>query len=154
MKLPKARKRGESYRIELMFNGKRISATRDTEKECEQWAALKLLELKTGQAQEEKGIKPTLPFKQLCEKYYTERGSKLKSNYVIRNKLNNIDHILGDLATSRYTSLSQLTLYVGVINVFLKCKAVQRLENLQCSPLFSLMHKKSYFLLRATSGKW
>ena len=99
MKLPKARKRGESYRIELMFNGKRISATRDTEKECEQWTALKLLELKTGQAQEEKGIKPPLPFKQLCEKYYTERGSKLKSNYVIRNKLDNIDRILGDLAT-------------------------------------------------------
>lgn len=99
MKLPKARKRGESYRIELMFNGKRISATRDTEKECEQWAALKLLELKTGQAQEEKGTKPPLPFKQLCEKYYTERGSKLKSNYVIRNKLDNIDRILGDLAT-------------------------------------------------------
>ncbi|WP_353170925.1 site-specific integrase [Acinetobacter rudis] len=99
MKLPKARKRGESYRIELMFNGKRISATRDTEKECEQWAALKLLELKTGQAQEEKGIKPALPFKQLCEKYYIERGSKLKSNPMIKNKLDNIDRILGDLAT-------------------------------------------------------
>lgn len=41
MKIPKARKRGESYCIELMFNGKRVSATRDTEKECEQWAALK-----------------------------------------------------------------------------------------------------------------
>lgn len=99
MKIPKARKRGSSFRIELMFNGKRIGATRDTEKECEQWAALKLLELKTGQAQEEKGIKPPLPFKQLCEKYYTERGGKLKSNYVIRNKLDNIDRILGSLAT-------------------------------------------------------
>lgn len=99
MKLPKPRKRGNSFRIELMFNGRRISATRDTEKECEQWAALKLLELKTGQAQEEKGIKPPLPFKQLCENYYNERGSKLKSNYVIRNKLDNIDRILGGLAT-------------------------------------------------------
>lgn len=99
MKIPKPRKRGNSFRIELMFNGKRISATRDTEKECEQWAALKLLELKTGKVQEERGIKPIYPFKQLCEKYYLEKGCKLKSAYVIRNKLDNIDKILGNLAT-------------------------------------------------------
>jgi len=37
MKIPKPRKRGNSFRIELMFNGQRIGATRDTEKECEQW---------------------------------------------------------------------------------------------------------------------
>ena len=98
MKIPKPRKRGNSFRIELMFNGQRISATRDTEKECEQWAALKLLELKTGKAQVDQGIKPSFPFKQLCEKYYLEKGSKLKSAYVIRNKLDNIDRILGDLA--------------------------------------------------------
>ncbi|WP_228146056.1 hypothetical protein [Acinetobacter sp. ANC 4558] len=36
MKIPKPRKRGHAFRIELMFNGQRISATRDTEKECEQ----------------------------------------------------------------------------------------------------------------------
>lgn len=99
MKIPKPRKRGNSYRIELMFNGKRISATRDTEKECEQWAALKLLELKTGKAQEEKGVKPAYPFKQLCEKYYSEKGSKLRSGYVIRNKLDNLERITGELAT-------------------------------------------------------
>jgi len=33
MKLPKPRKRGDAYRIEIMFDGKRYSATRDTEKE-------------------------------------------------------------------------------------------------------------------------
>ena len=99
MKIPKPRKRGDSFRIELMFNGKRISATRDTEKECEQWAALKLLELKTGKSQEDDGIKPSVPFNQLCEKYYAEKGSKLKSSHVIRNKLNNNDRILGELAT-------------------------------------------------------
>ena len=52
MKLPKARKRGDAYRIELMFDGKRYSATRDTEKECEQWAAIKMLELKAGAKEE------------------------------------------------------------------------------------------------------
>lgn len=98
MKIPKPRKRGDSFRIELMYEGKRISATRDTEKECEQWAALKLLEFKTGKAQEEKGIKPSFPFKKLCEKYFLEKGSKLKSSHVIRNKLDNLERITGELA--------------------------------------------------------
>lgn len=49
---------------------------------------------------EEKGIKITYPFKQLCEKYFIERGSQLKSAHVIRNKLDNIDRILGELATT------------------------------------------------------
>ena len=35
----------------------------------------------------------------MCEKYFEERGSKLKSKDVIRNNLNNIDRVLGDLAT-------------------------------------------------------
>lgn len=99
MKIPTPRKRGNSFRIELMFDGKRISATRDTAKECEQWAALKLLELKSGKVDEESGVKSSYPFNQLCEKYYAEYGVKLKSAPVIRNKFNNIDRILGGLAT-------------------------------------------------------
>lgn len=46
MKLPKPRKRGDAYRIEIMLNGKRLGATRDTIKECEQWATQKILEAK------------------------------------------------------------------------------------------------------------
>ena len=48
MKIPKPRKRGDAYRIEIMIDGKRQSATRDTVRECEQWAASKLLEVKAG----------------------------------------------------------------------------------------------------------
>lgn len=99
MKLPKPIQRGSTFRITVTYDKKRYSATRDTAKECEQWATLKLLELKTGKAQLEQGIMPALPFKQLCEKYYIEKGCKLKSGYVIRNKLDNIDRILGALAT-------------------------------------------------------
>lgn len=99
MKLPKPIQRGSSFRITVTYDKKRYSATRDTAKECEQWAALKLLELKSGTADKEKGIKPIFPFKQLCEKYYVERGSKFKSAHIIRNKLDNIDRILGELAT-------------------------------------------------------
>ncbi len=98
MKLPKPIQRGHSWRITVTYDKKRYSVTRDTAKECEQWASLKLLELKTGKAQAEKGIKPSLPFSQLCEKYYNERDSKLKSKEVIKNKLDNLSRIVGDLA--------------------------------------------------------
>lgn len=48
MKLPKPRKRGDAYRIEIMIDGKRLSVTRDTVKECQAWASQKLLEAKAG----------------------------------------------------------------------------------------------------------
>lgn len=99
MKLPKPIKRGETYRITVTYNKQRYSCTRDTAKECEQWAALKLLELKTGKAQTEKGIKPHFSFKNLCEKYYLEKGVKLKSKEIIRIKLNNLETLFGDLAS-------------------------------------------------------
>lgn len=89
MKLPKARKRGETYRIELMFNGKRISATRDTEKECEQWAMLKLLELKTQQSKEANDEKPHYPLSALMYKYYEEVGKYKKSSRSIRISIKN-----------------------------------------------------------------
>lgn len=85
MKLPKARKRGEAYRIELMFNGKRISATRDTEKECEQWAMLKLLELKTEQKNNtDEVIKQHYPLSALMHKYYEEIGRHKKSSRTVK----------------------------------------------------------------------
>ena len=49
MKLPTPRKRGDAYRIEIMIDGQRMSATRDTIKECHAWASRKLLESKAGQ---------------------------------------------------------------------------------------------------------
>ncbi len=87
MKLPKARKRGESYRIELMFNGKRISATRDTEKECEQWAMLKLLELKT-QTYEDTKVKQHYPLSALMRKYYDSTGKFKKTKRSINISIN------------------------------------------------------------------
>lgn len=99
MKIPKPIQRGHTWRITVTYDKKRYSVTRDTPKECEQWAALKLLELKTGKTQVENGIKPSFPCHQLCEQYYAEHGSKLRSNYVIRSKLDNLDRILGHLAT-------------------------------------------------------
>lgn len=72
--MPKPIKRGESYRIKIMIAGKTYSATRDTVKECEQWAAQKLLEAKANKLAEDQGIKQHYPFKTLFHKYYDEHG--------------------------------------------------------------------------------
>ncbi|MPY08839.1 tyrosine-type recombinase/integrase [Moraxella catarrhalis] len=81
MKLPKPRKRGHSYRIELMINGKRLSATRDTAKECEQWAASKLLEHKAGHNDEvvESSITVTLTLSELLKLYHENIGKYKRS---------------------------------------------------------------------------
>ena len=97
MKLPKARKRGDSYRIELMHNGKRISATRDTEKECEQWAMLKLFELKT---QENDNVKtqPHFPVSALFKKYYDEIGKLKKTHRSIKVSINHFNKTFPNIA--------------------------------------------------------
>lgn len=73
MKLPKPRKRGNSYRIELMLDGKRISATRDTAKECEQWASERILEHKARQGLADKD-KPTMKLGELLALHYNAVG--------------------------------------------------------------------------------
>ncbi|QOW46490.1 MULTISPECIES: site-specific integrase [Acinetobacter] len=98
MKLPKPRKRGEAYYIEIMINGKRSSATRDTAKECEQWAAQKLLEVKANQVTEDLGVKPHYPFKTLFYKYYDEVGKKMRGSSYIKQQLNPFDLKFGALA--------------------------------------------------------
>lgn len=98
MKLPKPIQRGSSWRVTVTFDNKRYSATRDTAKECEQWASLKLLELKTGKANFEQGIKPAYPFRLLCNKYYEEHGRHMRSARTINFKLKNLDHIAPNLA--------------------------------------------------------
>ena len=72
MKIPKIRKRGEAGRIEFMFNGRRISATRATEKEYEQQVMLKLLELKTEQKNNKNDVKQYYPLSVLMYKYYED----------------------------------------------------------------------------------
>ena len=74
MKIPKPIKRGETYRVTVTYDNKRYSCTRDTAKECEQWAALKLLELKTQNKIESGDLKPKFSFRDLNSKYYQDVG--------------------------------------------------------------------------------
>ncbi|QDJ91847.1 tyrosine-type recombinase/integrase [Acinetobacter haemolyticus] len=74
MKIPKPRKRGETYTITVSYQNKRYYCTRDTAKECEQWAALKLLELKSQTRIESGELKPKFIFRDLNTKYYQDVG--------------------------------------------------------------------------------
>lgn len=72
MRLPKPRKRGDSYRIEIMLDGKRLSATRDTAKECTIWASQKILEYKAGLIQSDKSR--VMSFVELIKLYHEKAG--------------------------------------------------------------------------------
>lgn len=80
MKLPKPRKRGDAYRIEIMLDGKRYSATRDTAAECTKWASQKLLEHKAGLLEHDKIAKPhTMTFAELLILYHDKVGKSKPS---------------------------------------------------------------------------
>lgn len=98
MKIPKPVKRGESYRIKIMIAGKTYTATRDTAKECEQWAAQKLLEAKANQLAEDQGVKQHYPFKTLFYKYYDEVGQKLRGSKYVKEQLKPFEEKFGQLA--------------------------------------------------------
>lgn len=98
MKIPKPRKRGEAFYIEIMINGKRSSATRDTSKECEQWAAQKILEARANQLAEDQGVKQHYPFKTLFHKYYDEVGKKLRGSIYVKQQLGPFEEKFGALA--------------------------------------------------------
>ncbi len=74
MKIPKPRKRGETYTITISYQNQRYYCTRDTAKECEQWAAIKLLELKAQTKIETGELKPKFMFRDLNTKYYQDVG--------------------------------------------------------------------------------
>lgn len=101
MKLPKPRKRGETYTITISYQNKRYYCTRDTAKECEQWAALKLLELKTHTKIESGELKPKFTFRDLNQKYYENVGqwNKSKSSRAwIAGQYKNFESKFGALA--------------------------------------------------------
>ncbi|OUY08081.1 tyrosine-type recombinase/integrase [Acinetobacter populi] len=91
-------KRGNSYRIQVRYKDLRDTATRDTARECEQWAATRLLELKAQYSnlitlQE----KPPYPFRSLFEKYYLEVGRHKRGYTYIKQQLSAFDRYFGDM---------------------------------------------------------
>lgn len=89
-KIPKPIQRGQSYRIHLMIDGQRYSCTRDTARECEQWAAKKILESKASVSVDNKS---TLSLNALISNYIdkvskNKKGAKIeyiKLQALVRN---------------------------------------------------------------------
>lgn len=101
MKLPKPRKRGDAYSISISYDKKRYYCTRDTAKECEQWAASKLLELKAQTKIENGELKPKYLFRDLNTKYYQDVGQfnpSISSRDWIKGQYKNFEMKFGALA--------------------------------------------------------
>ena len=148
MKLPKARKRGDAYRIELMFNGKRYSATRDTAKECEQWAALKILELNAnaGESVAEEA-KLIFTFKQLFDEYFEKVGRHSKSKDWILVQYKTFETKFGDLAHKNIHDITpqDLTAWRNRRSTQVKENTVLKEISL-FSAMFTYAHKEMFLL--------
>lgn len=105
MKLPKPRKRGNAYRIEIMLDGQRYSATRDTAQECTRWASQKLLEHKAGLLESDKKPK-AITFNELLTLYHDKVG-KFKPS--ARTEIVFIKAFVRDFAILADTPISDIT---------------------------------------------
>jgi integrase len=113
MKIPKPRKRGNSWQIQFMHEGVPYTCTRDTEKECIDWVLIKKLELKTGKAQEADGIKPHFSFKNLFDQYYMTVGRFKDGSKYITEQYKAFNKYFGDLANVSIHDITpkQLTIW-------------------------------------------
>lgn len=106
MKLPKPRKRGNSWSVSIMINGKREYCTRDTEQECKTWAMLRLVDASSTPKEEVEAKKNVMTFWDLFQMYYKEHGRDTKSKKYIREQLDSFEKKFGQLA---YKNISDIT---------------------------------------------
>lgn len=107
MKLPKPRKRGNSWSISIMFNGKREYCTRDTEQECLHWAMNKLIESNSTPKEEIEEKKKTITtFHDLFSMYYKSHGRETKSKKYIREQLDSFEKRFVGLSTKDITQIT------------------------------------------------
>lgn len=96
--MQKAIQRGNAWRIQVRYKNLRDGATRDTAKECEQWAARRLIELQHEYENAATEEKPDFPFKVLFEKYFEEVGRNMASAGYIMQQVKAFDKYFGKLA--------------------------------------------------------
>lgn len=99
-------KRGNSWRIIVQYNKQRYTATRDTAKECEQWASRKILELKAHSPEELEQINNSLTFIDLFDLYYDKEGKFKRGVKFIKQQRKAFKKYWGDLAD---TLIHQIT---------------------------------------------
>jgi integrase len=106
MKIPKARKRGDAWRIEVMHQGKRLSSTHDTQKQAEEWAARKLLQLRDDEHRIELGELPQHTFSQLIDIYLIKVSPTKKGGDVEQARLVNFLRSFPELGVKPITQIT------------------------------------------------
>lgn len=104
MKIPKAIQRGDSWRICVNFQSKRYTSTHDTEKEAQEWAARKIIELKDA-AKKPKDELPSHSYREAIEYYLKHvtpkkkgaRWETLRFRKLVRDNPRLVDKLLLDL---------------------------------------------------------
>lgn len=105
MKLPKPRKRGNSWSISIMFNGKHEYCTRDTKQESLHWAMNKLIESNSTPKNEiEENNKTITTFHDFFSMYYKSHGRQTKSKKYIREQLDSFEKRFAGLAAKDITA--------------------------------------------------
>ncbi len=107
--MPKAEKRGDSYRMSFMYDGQRYRVTRDTAKECEQWVMLKMLELKTQRKDASIG-RIVFLLTDLFDDYLDKVGKHKKTAKYIRDKLKVIKRDYPNLVALNVADITPKTL--------------------------------------------
>lgn len=107
MKLPKPRKRGNSWSVSIMVHGKREYCTRDTEQECLHWAMNRVIEANsTPKEVIEEKKKTVTTFHDLFSMYYKSHGKDTKSKKYIREQLDSFEKRFGALTKKDITKIT------------------------------------------------
>lgn len=150
MKIPKPRKRGDTYTITVSYQNKRYYCTRDDPKECIQWARLKLLELNTQSKVESGELKPKFLFRDLNEKYYKDVGqhnpSKSSRDW-ITGQYKNFEMKFGALAQKSIYDITpkDLTVWRNKRNTEVSANTVLK-EISHYSAMFTYAHKELFLI--------
>ncbi|ENX00866.1 hypothetical protein F900_01850 [Acinetobacter modestus] len=141
-------KRGNSYRIQVKYKHLRDAATRDTAKECTDWAVRRLMELQLQYQEELKKLeKPDIPFRDLFTQYYENVGKNKKSSPYIKNYLKQLDYYLGHLAnTSIYDITPQDMVAVRDRRLKLAKSSTVNRELSLCSSVFTYAVSELFIL--------
>jgi integrase len=115
MKLPKATKRGDAWRIQFMYDGARYSSTHDTEKQAQEWAARKILEVKDKARRAESGELPEHTYREAIQLYMQHvtvkkkgvRWETLRLNKLMRENPHLVDKQLSKLTKHDFTNYKE-----------------------------------------------
>ena len=105
MKIPTPKKRGHAWRTEFMHNGKRYSATHDTQAEAKEWAAREMLRVRDDAKKIDAGELPDHTLTELARLYIAKVSAKKKGGTIERKRIANFLQSCPKLAAKTVASI-------------------------------------------------